>query len=241
MEGKIRITSLIVSALSFFASSAFFGGCAIREPSIDYNKEELSSYSFNVNSKSVLKNPPKDKSRIYFVRENAFVGGGVYYSYYIHFASLKKSTLAGYLKNGWAFYVDVAPDMEISITNKQHTIGWVIALSAFSTVPVFDGIDTGLSTTFVPESGKIYCLNKEMLLIDRLECERVWATYIKDEDIKETQEKQIQYLGEYLIDENNSLLSKKIILRSFDKRKSQPQSQPAKKSKTSSNTSKEKK
>ncbi len=203
-----------------------FCGCATREPHINYDNNQVNSYGFNVDKQSPLENPPNNKARIYFVREDISSGSWTGLAFHMDFVKYNKTTLAGYLDAGWAFYADIVPNTEISIATTKHhkTIMYVlygIFLLGLPTILLFvdDNKPTGFTTSFIPLAGKIYCIDANIFLVDKAKCEQMWAHNTKDaQDVSEMKIKQIEFLQDYL-DEQGTLLNPNIIQRSYYKTK----------------------
>lgn len=142
-----------------------------------YTPEQSHSYGFNGDEKSVLKNPPSDKARVYVLRENAFKGAVISYNIFYQYepktdASNKlivekdayKNNIMGKLSRGLKFYKDFDTDKSLLL---------------------IAGIETNSYVIFTPQQNKIYCLEgtieygalvgrPNLKFVDKTRCETLY-------------------------------------------------------------------
>lgn len=166
--------------LSLIFLCFFCVGCAVNKQILNQKASELAGFS--ADGSFVLSDPPKDRARIYFYRDNSSIGAYLGFSIRIIYEPRLKNGAPkyddyvdslGYLASGRTFFADIYAGRQVAIMAKTMAMSFIV---------------------FTPQKGKIYCIKSDMkngalmpspniTLVSKNVCEDAWIDYFKAENL----------------------------------------------------------
>ncbi|WP_202394049.1 hypothetical protein [Helicobacter saguini] len=155
--------------------------CAVNRQNLNDAQSDLRS--FTSDGSFVLSDPPNDRARIYFFRDNSKVGAYLGFTIRIIYEPNLNSKgepnyddyvdSLGYLATGRTFFADIYAGHKVAIVAKTEFMSYII---------------------FTPKKGKIYCIKGDMKngigiprpninFVSKNVCEDSWIDYFKVENL----------------------------------------------------------
>lgn len=193
---------LLASIILCFIIAGNFTACAVNKQRL--NEAQSDFIAFNADGSFILSDPPSDKARIYFYRDNGKVGAYLGYTIRIIYAPRLNANSVpnyddyqdslGYLASGKTFFADIYAGHQVAIMAKTGAMSYIV---------------------FTPQKGKIYCIKGDMknglmmpspniVFVSKNVCEDAWIDYFKAEnlDFQNQWRKVYNERGDRILSEN---------------------------------------
>lgn len=158
-----------------------FSACAVNRQFASSEKSQ--NLGFKSDGSYVLSDPPKDRARIYFYRNNSKIGAYLGYTIRIEYEPKLDSNNTpkyenyqdslGYLATSKTFFADIYAGRQVAIMAKTESMSYIV---------------------FTPMAGKIYCIKGDMkngftmprpniAFVPKRVCEDAWIDYFSADNL----------------------------------------------------------